>query len=33
MLENTYYAGKYIPCWTIHTILDNAYHAGKYISC
>jgi hypothetical protein len=36
MLDNTYparkyHAGKYIPCWKIHTMLDNTYHAGKYI--
>jgi hypothetical protein len=33
MLENTYHAGKYIPCWTIHIMLENTYHAGKYIPC
>jgi hypothetical protein len=21
MLENTYHAGQYIPCWTMHTML------------
>jgi hypothetical protein len=31
MLENTYHAGKYIPCWTIHIMLENTYHAGKSI--
>jgi hypothetical protein len=31
MLENAYHAGKYIPCWTIHTMLDSTYHAGQYI--
>jgi hypothetical protein len=38
MLENTYHAGKYISCWTIHTMLENimlenTYHSGKYIPC
>jgi hypothetical protein len=30
MLENAYHAEKYIPCWTIHTMLDNTYPARKY---
>jgi hypothetical protein len=32
-VDNTYHAGKYIPCWKIHTMLENTYHAGKYIPC
>jgi hypothetical protein len=29
-VDNTYLAGKYIPCWKIHTMLYNTYHARKY---
>jgi hypothetical protein len=29
MLKNTYHAGQYITCWTIHTMLDNTYPAAS----